>query len=71
MRSCLTQMARGQPGSVDKVKEEAADPAQKRAIFDVLTLRQARLQTLLSELESRRIPSWVKKEINKRQTKHN
>lgn len=41
--------------------EESKDA---KVIFDVLTLRQTRLHNLLDELEKRRVPNWVKKEIS-------
>jgi hypothetical protein len=65
-RKCLTQMSRGQPGSVEKAE---SDCKAARVVFDVLTLRQLRLQTLMSETENRRIPTWVKKELTKQAVK--
>ena len=63
-RDCLNNMARGNPSSMEKVDKE--DPAStSKVVFDVLTLRQLRLQTLLKELEERRTPTWVKREISK------
>ena len=68
MRNCVRAMARGQPYPVDKIvpgeQLEQRSPAEPPVIFDVLTLRQPRLQSLLEELEKRRVPAWVKQEIS-------
>jgi len=68
-------MSRGQLGPVDKIVRSddvnvATDAQGKPArpvIFDVLTLRQQRLKSLLEDLEKRRVPAWVKKEIREQQ----
>ena len=60
----MTNMARGCPSSIEKVDEDEPISTSK-VVFDVLTLRQLRLQTLLKELEERRTPTWVKREISR------
>ena len=61
-------MARGQPGPIDKLiadvdVNDAKGKTAKPVIFDVLTLRQLRMKSLIEDLEKRRVPGWVKKEI--------
>jgi len=54
-------MARGNPFSVEKVEANLTECNAAKVVFDVLTLRQLRLHTLMSEIENRRMPTWVKK----------
>ena len=61
---CITQMARGQPGSVEKSQQEQQNTNnEERVIFDVLTLRQQHMQDLIIFEEKKRIPQWVKTEL--------
>mmetsp|Transcript_28510 Transcript_28510/g.35210 ORF Transcript_28510/g.35210 Transcript_28510/m.35210 type:complete len:84 (-) Transcript_28510:1852-2103(-) len=69
MRNCLLSLSRGQPCPVLKIEKaagtsEATIQTEPAVIFDVVTLRQTRLQSLLEELEKRRVPWWVRKEIH-------